>query len=236
MLKLKLQYFDYLAQRANSVEKTLILGRIEGRRLWKWQRMRWLDGINGHELGQTLGDGEGQGSLACWVAKSWTWLDDWTTNQGWSFLHWRCLLGPPPSILDAPPSPDPYPGFPTHRLAILAPRDCLWVHALGPWLWGQGGSSRDGAWGSMWPSCTADQGLCARLRNENKHSEPASLGFQDTMRLCRVRRAKAMWRWLKERDHVTRWHNLKDHRDQDLVFHTWKMRPTGKWLARGVIS
>ena len=35
MLKLKLQYFDYLAQRANSVEKTLILGRIEGRRLWK---------------------------------------------------------------------------------------------------------------------------------------------------------------------------------------------------------
>ena len=45
MLKLKLQYFGHLMGRANSLEKTLILGRIEGRRRSGWQRMRWLDGI-----------------------------------------------------------------------------------------------------------------------------------------------------------------------------------------------
>ena len=45
MLKLKLQYFGHLMQRADSFEKTLMLGRIEGRRRRRWQRMRWLDGI-----------------------------------------------------------------------------------------------------------------------------------------------------------------------------------------------
>ena len=45
MLKLKLQYFGHLRQRADSLEKTLILGKIEGRRRRGWQRMRWLDGI-----------------------------------------------------------------------------------------------------------------------------------------------------------------------------------------------
>ena len=45
MLKLKLQYFEHLIQRANSLEKTLMLGRIEGRRRRRQQRMRWFDGI-----------------------------------------------------------------------------------------------------------------------------------------------------------------------------------------------
>ena len=45
MLKLKLQYFGHLMQSADSLEKTLILGKIEGRRRRGWQRMRWLDGI-----------------------------------------------------------------------------------------------------------------------------------------------------------------------------------------------
>ena len=45
MLKLKLQYFGHLMRRADSLEKTLMLGKIEGRRRRKWQRMRWLDGI-----------------------------------------------------------------------------------------------------------------------------------------------------------------------------------------------
>ena len=63
MLKLKLQYFGHLMQRANSLEKTLMLGKFEGRRRRGWQRMRWLD--SGHEFEQTLGDGEGQGSQAC---------------------------------------------------------------------------------------------------------------------------------------------------------------------------
>ena len=45
MLKLKLQYFVYLMQRADSLEKTLMLGKTEGRRRWGQQRMKWLDGI-----------------------------------------------------------------------------------------------------------------------------------------------------------------------------------------------
>jgi len=45
MLKLKLQYFGHLVQRTDSLEKILILGKIEGRRRRGWQRMRWLDGI-----------------------------------------------------------------------------------------------------------------------------------------------------------------------------------------------
>ena len=65
MLKLKLQYFGHLMQRANSLEKTLMLGKIEGRRR-KDDRMRWLDGITDLvEFEQALGDGERQGSLAC---------------------------------------------------------------------------------------------------------------------------------------------------------------------------
>ena len=70
MLKLKkLQYFGHLMQRADSREKTLMLGKIESRRRRERQRMRWLDGITdsreGHEFEQALGDGEGEGSLVC---------------------------------------------------------------------------------------------------------------------------------------------------------------------------
>ena len=67
MWNLKLQYFGHLMQRADSLEKTLMLGKIEGRRRRGGQRIRWLDGyqFNGHEFEQALGDGEGQRSLAC---------------------------------------------------------------------------------------------------------------------------------------------------------------------------
>ena len=68
MLKLKPQYFGYLLRRADSLEKTLMLGKVEDRRRRGQQRMRWLDGItssNGPEFEQALGDSEGQGSLAC---------------------------------------------------------------------------------------------------------------------------------------------------------------------------
>ena len=60
MLKLKLQYFGHLMGRANSLEKTLMLGKIEGKRRRRRQRMRWLDDItiNGHEFEQALGHGE----------------------------------------------------------------------------------------------------------------------------------------------------------------------------------
>ena len=64
MLKLKVQYFGYLMQRADSFEKTLILGKIEGRRRRGRQGMRWLDGI-GHGFGWTPGVGDRQGGLEC---------------------------------------------------------------------------------------------------------------------------------------------------------------------------
>ena len=66
MLKLKLQYFGHLIQRTDSFEKTLMLGKIEGRRRRGQERMRWLDGITDSvEFEQTPGDCEGQGSLVC---------------------------------------------------------------------------------------------------------------------------------------------------------------------------
>ena len=68
MLKLKLQYFDHLMQRADSFEKTMMLGKIEGRRRRGQQRMRWLDGIiNKMDMGLGgLGVADGQGGLACY--------------------------------------------------------------------------------------------------------------------------------------------------------------------------
>ena len=66
ILKLKLQYFGHLMRRADSLEKTLMLGKFEGRRRRGRQRMRWLDGITDrHEFEQAPGIGYGQGSLAC---------------------------------------------------------------------------------------------------------------------------------------------------------------------------
>ena len=67
MLKLKCQYFGHLMQRADSFEKTLMLGRIEGGRRRGQQRMRWLDGITDSvDMGLGgLGVGDGQGGLAC---------------------------------------------------------------------------------------------------------------------------------------------------------------------------
>ena len=64
-LMLKLQYFGHLMQRANSLEKTLMLEKTEGRKRRGWQRTRWHHQLNGHEFQQALGDGEGQESLAC---------------------------------------------------------------------------------------------------------------------------------------------------------------------------
>ena len=66
MLKLKFQYFGHLMQRTSSLEKTLMVGKIEGRRRRGRRRMvRWHHQLDGHEFEQALGEGEVQGSLAC---------------------------------------------------------------------------------------------------------------------------------------------------------------------------
>ena len=103
MLKLKRQYFGHLMPRADSLEKTLMLGKIEGRRRRWWQKMRWLDGITDsmvmslRKFQEILKDREPWCAAVHRVTKSQTRLSDWTTTI-------EQLLGLPDGASDKEPA------------------------------------------------------------------------------------------------------------------------------------
>ena len=100
-LMLKLQYFGHLMRRTDSLEKTLMLGKIEGTRRMGWQRIRWLDGITDSmemslsKLRELLTDWKARHTAIHGVTKSRTWLSDWAELNLWVDKERQSLLAFP---------------------------------------------------------------------------------------------------------------------------------------------
>ena len=138
MLKLKLQHLGHLMQRCDSLEKTLMLGKIEGRRSWR-QRRRWLDGIsdsmdmNLGKLWEIVKDREAWCTATHEVTKSWTQHSDWTITKVWPnsvgsvhllHVHHHLCLAPKHGHPLCPLSNHPSFTLPWAIMTLLS----LWIH------------------------------------------------------------------------------------------------------------
>ena len=169
MLKLKLQYFGHLMWRTDSLEKTLMLGKTEGRRRREWQRMRWLGSITDamdmslSRLWELVLDREAWHAAVHGVAKSQTRLSDWTElinksrNPSWGGGTWGVRLSlstPGDSQYTKGSETVPCPRFcPGDRWLNHSGWSILWAHQTGPMARERGQRQRD-TWHVLWKAET----------------------------------------------------------------------------------